>query len=91
MGIFPQAEVRLGCRIPATLRPLRGTCETRVEFRKGSGVAVVTFTEFWPAAKFRTRASTRGTLHHSWSFEVRRNGRVVSAGSRGDFPPQASN
>lgn len=88
-GMFPQGETRSGCQIPAGLRPLHGTCESRVDFRK-NGVAVVTFTEFWPAAKFRTRASARGTLHHSWSFEIRRNGRIVSAGDSGAFPPQAA-
>src|SRR5438105_14811614 len=57
--IFPQDQVRLACRIPGPglSRGIAATCESRVRFADGSHTAVgavVTFTEFWPARRFRT-------------------------------------
>jgi hypothetical protein len=50
--------------------------------------ALVTFTEAWPAAKFRLGGSRDRTLHHSWQFKVLAGGRVVFVGDYGYFPPQ---
>ena len=92
-GIFPNGQTRTGCLIPgAVALRIKGTCQTRVthEVRSGRSVTVVTFIEFWPARKFRTGGPPRGTLHHSWAFEIRANGRIVSGRGEGDFPPQAA-
>jgi hypothetical protein len=90
--LFPQRAVRLGCRIPGpgVAMSIKGTCESRVTFRKSPREAIVTFTEFWPAAKFRTHASLTGTLHHSWRYAVRQDGRVRPLLGSGYFPPQAA-
>lgn len=83
---FPNAEGRTGCVLGAGLRlSFKGTCQTRVS-RTGRST-VVTFTEFWPAAKFGTGGPPIGMLHHSWNFEIRADGRIVSAGEEGSFPP----
>src|SRR5438445_5516844 len=88
-GFFPNDEVRSGCRIPGPLGPgIKGTCQPRVSFKSRSRAAVVTFAESWPSQRFRTGGSSRRTLHHAWSFEVKNSGQVVSLGSHGDFPPQ---
>ena len=93
-NIFPNGQTRTGCLIPGKSGfPIKGTCETRVshELRHGGrSVTIVTFTEFWPARKFRTHGPPTGTLHHSWSYEIRANGRIVSGGSEGNFPPQSA-
>jgi hypothetical protein len=88
--IFPNAEMRAGCLLPGPGigRGIKGTCQTRVGHR--GRTTIVTFTEFWPARKFRTGGPPTGTLHHSWRFEIRANGRIVSGGSEGAFPPQAA-
>jgi hypothetical protein len=91
---FPNGQTRIGCRIPGPLgKGIEGTCQTQVAFTINRGRAtgaLVTFTESWPAKKFRTHGPPRGTLHHSWHFAVRPNGRVVRLGDRGALPPQAS-
>lgn len=93
--IFPQDQVRLACRIPGpglSLRGIKGTCESRVRFADGSHTAVgaeVTFTEFWPARRFRTGGSPNRTLQHSWRFEVQTNG-IRGLGDHGALPPQAA-
>lgn len=93
--IFPQDQVRLGCRIPGpglALRGIKGTCESRVRFADGSRTAVgavVTFTEFWPARLFRVGGSPKRTLQHSWRFEVQANG-IRGLGDHGALPPQAA-
>jgi hypothetical protein len=51
---------------------------------------VVTFTEFWPAKRFRTHGPPRGTLHHIWRFAVKTSGGVIRVGQEGNLPPQAS-
>lgn len=88
--IFPNAQIRTGCLIPGPgISPgIKGTCQTRVG-RAGRSTTV-TFIEFWPARKFRTGGPPSGTLHHAWRFEIRADGRIVSGGSHGDFPPQAA-
>ena len=91
--IFPNGQTRIGCLIPgAVALRIKGTCQTRVshEVRSGRSVTIVTFTEFWPAREFRTHGAPIGTLQHSWRFEIRANGRIVSGGSDGNFPPQAA-
>jgi hypothetical protein len=92
-AMFPNGATRTGCLIPgAVALRIKGTCQTRVshEVRSGRSVTVVTFTESWPARKFRTHGPPIGTLHHSWRYEIRANGRIVSGGGDGAFPPQAS-
>jgi hypothetical protein len=93
-GIFPNSQTRIGCSIPGQAGlGIKGTCETRVshEDRSGRSVTIVTFTEYWPARKFRTPHAPRtGMLRHSWRFEIRANGRIVSGGSDGNFPPQSA-
>ena len=93
-SIFPNAEIRTGCVIPgAVALAIKGACETRVGHRvspRGRSITTVTFTEFWPASKFRTHGPPTGTLHHSWRFEIRANGRIVSNGGGGNVPPQAT-
>lgn len=90
-GIFPNSQTRSGCVIPGPGISLgiKGTCQTQVS-HSAHAVTEVTFTEFWPARKFRTHGPPRGTLHHSWTFEIRANGRIVSGGSEGNLPPQAA-
>jgi len=84
---FPGLEGRTGCVLRAgTGRRFSGTCQTRVSH--AGRFTVVTFTEFWPAAKFRTDGPPRGVLRHSWSYEIRANGRIVLRGERGALPPQ---
>jgi hypothetical protein len=94
LAIFPNAQTRTGCLIPGPgiSRGIKGTCQTRVGHttRSGRSITIVTFTELWPARKFRTHGPPTGMLHHSWSYEIRANGRIVSGGSDGDFPPQAA-
>jgi hypothetical protein len=93
--IFPQDQVRLGCRIPGpglASHRIKATCESRVRFAHGSQTAVgavVTFTEFWPARLFRTSGWPNRTLQHSWRFEVQTHG-IRGLGDRGAFPPQAA-
>lgn len=89
---FPNGQTRIGCRIPGPAAVgIDGTCQTRVILtRSPKAGAVVTFTEFWPARKFRTHGPPQGTLHHSWRFAVEEGGRVVRLGDSGAFPPQAS-
>jgi hypothetical protein len=88
-GFFPNSQARAGCRIPGPGLSLhiKGTCQTQVTLKSGQPT-VVTFTEFWPARKFRTGGPPQGTLHHAWRFQVRTNGRVILVGGNGDFPPQ---
>ncbi len=88
--MFPNARTRTGCLIPGPgiALSIKGTCQTQVSHTGRS--TTVTFTEFWPARKFRTGGPPRGTLHHSWRFEIRANGRIVSGGGDGDVPPQAA-
>jgi hypothetical protein len=89
---FPNGQTRIGCRIPGPVgEGIEGTCQTRVLLtRSPKTSAVVTFTEFWPARRFRTHGPPKGTLHHSWSFGVRTGGGVVRLGDSGALPPQAS-
>lgn len=89
---FPNGQTRIGCRIPGPGgEGIDGICETRVAMtRIIRASAIVTFTESWPAKKFRTHGPPTGTLHHSWRFAVTTGGRVVRLGDRGAFPPQAS-
>jgi hypothetical protein len=89
---FPNGQSRIGCRIPGPgAEGIDGICETRVALtRIIRASAIVTFTESWPAKKFRTHGPPKGTLHHSWRFAVTTGGRVVRLGDRGAFPPQAS-
>jgi hypothetical protein len=90
-GFFPNDEVSSGCRIPTPVRRpgIKGTCQTRVSFEHRSQATVVTFTESWPSQRFKVGKPPFGrTLHHAWSFEVKRNGTLVSLGNHGDFPPQ---
>jgi hypothetical protein len=84
---FPNGTTSAGCLIPAGLMRIKGICRTRVRYPHGSQIAEVTFTESWPARKFRTAGPPRGILHHSWRFEVRAGG-VVGLGDQGAFPPQ---
>ena len=90
-SIFPNGETRVGCLIPGpgVALHINGTCQTRV-VQTGRSTTTVTFTEFWPARKYRTHDPPRGTLHHSWRFEIRANGRIVSDGGGGDLPPQSA-
>ena len=92
--IFPNSQTRTGCLIPGSVAlQIKGTCQTRVshEARHGRSVTIVTFTEFWPARKFRTpHGPTTGTLQHSWRYEIRANGRIVSGRGDGNFPPQSA-
>jgi len=84
---------RIACRIPGPLAtPIEGTCQTRVRLksRSFSGSAIVTFTESWPARRFRTHGPSKGTLHHSWRFLVMPRG-ARALGSEGAMPPQAAN
>jgi hypothetical protein len=94
-GIFPNSQTRAGCLIPGPGLSLgiKGTCQTRVSHEvrhSGRLVTVVTFTEYWPARKFRTHGPPTGTLQHSWRMEIRAGGRIVSGGSDGDFAPQSA-
>jgi hypothetical protein len=91
---FPKSQTTNRCRIrgPVSER-IEGTCRTHVAVAiAGSHAtgALVTFTESWPARKFRTHGPPRGTLHHSWRFTVSPTGRVVRRGDSGSLPPQAS-
>ena len=90
---FPNGQTRIGCRIPGPVgQGIEGTCQTRVVLvRSPKASALVTFTESWPAKKFRTHGPPQGTLHHSWHFAVKTGGRVVRLGDSGSLPPQASN
>jgi hypothetical protein len=90
--LFPNGQTRIGCRIPGPGGEwIEGICQTRVAANRIlSTSAIVTFTESWPAKRFRTHGSPKGTLRHSWRFAVTTNGRVVRLGDRGAFPPQAS-
>lgn len=89
---FPNGPTRIGCRIPGPGGlGIEGTCQTQVTLTRSIRAgAVVTFTEFWPARKFRTHGPPRGTLHHSWQFAVKTGGRVARLGDSGAFPPQES-
>lgn len=89
---FPNGQTRIGCRIPGPGgMGIDGTCQTQVTITRSLRIsAVVTFTEFWPARKFRTHGPPRGTLRHSWLFAVKAGGRVVRLGDSGALPPQAS-
>lgn len=89
---FPNGQTGIGCRIPGPLgEGIAGTCRTRVVLTRGPRAsALVTFTESWPARKFRTHGPPQGTLHHSWHFAVKAGGRVVRLGDSGALPPQAS-
>lgn len=89
---FPNGQTRIGCRIPGPAGiGIEGTCQTQVTLTRSLGTrAVVTFTEFWPARRFRTHGPPRGTLRHTWHFAVDKGGRVVRLGDSGAFPPQAS-
>ena len=93
-SIFPNGQTRIGCLIPGpgVALHIKGTCETRVSHsnRSGRAVTIVTFTQFWPARKFRTHGPPKGMLRHSWRFEIRANGRIVSGGGEGNLPPQAA-
>ena len=94
-GFFPngQTSAPLGCRIPGPRgRGIRGRCQSRATIRGtgGTRTALVTFTESWPARRFRRGGSPQRTLRHSWRFEVEADGRVVALGDEGDFPPQAA-
>jgi hypothetical protein len=90
---FPNGQTRIGCRIPGPIgKGIDGACQTRVILTRSPRTGdVVTFTEFWPARKFRTHGPPQGTLHHSWHFAVKTGGRVVRLGDSGALPPQASN
>jgi hypothetical protein len=92
-GFFPNGPTGgTGCLIPGPgiSRGIKGTCQTRVSFAGDMSTrpALVTFTEAWPAAKFRLGGSRDRTLHHSWQFKVLAGGRVVFVGDYGYFPPQ---
>ena len=94
-GIFPNSQTRTGCVIPGPgiSYGIKGTCQTRVSHEvrsSGRPVTIVTFTEYWPARKFRTHGPPTGTLQHSWRMEIRPAGRLVSGGSDGNFPPQSA-
>jgi hypothetical protein len=93
-AIFPNSPTRAGCMMPGPGISLgiKGTCQTQVSHttRSGRSVTVVTFTEFWPARRFRTHGPPTGVLRHSWRIEIRANGRIVSGGSDGAFPPQSA-
>jgi hypothetical protein len=93
-GIFPNSQTRIGCSIPGPIGfGIKGTCQTRVTHEVGhSGrlVTIVTFTEYWPARKFRTHGPPTGTLQHSWRMEIRAGGRMVPGHSDGAFPPQSA-
>jgi hypothetical protein len=96
-SFFPRHQATTTCRIPGPMVWIRGTCRTRVSVYPGAESALVTFTEFWPARKFRTHGPPTGTLHHSWRFLVRtrgstglRAGRVLRRGGEGAFPPQSA-
>jgi hypothetical protein len=88
---FPNGQTSVGCLIPGPgAKRIKGTCQTRA-VHSGASVIRVTFTEFWPARKFRTSSGPPvGTLHHSWDFEIRANGRVVLVGDHGDVSPQSA-
>src|SRR5262249_15019037 len=93
LRMFPSSQTRIGCVIPgAVALRIAGTCQPGVahEVRPRGSVTVVTFTEYWPARKFRTHGPPIGTLQHSWRFEIRPGGRIVSGGSDGSLPPQAA-
>lgn len=89
---FPNGQTRIGCRIPGPGgEGIKGICQTRVTITRSLRTsAVVTFTESWPANKFRTHGPPQGTLYHSWQFAVKTGGHVVRLGDSGAFPPQAS-
>ena len=88
--IFPASPTRVNCVIPGALAlRIKGRCQTQVDNSPRTGLRV-TFTEFWPARKFRTHGPPTGTLQHSWRFEIRDNGHIALGGSDGDFPPQSA-
>ena len=89
---FPNGQTRIGCGIPGPGgQRIEGTCQTQLMLTRSPRTGdIVTFTESWPARKFRTHGPPQGTLHHSWSFAVRAGGRIVRLGDSGAFPPQAS-
>ena len=95
--IFPNHQTRTACRIPgAGGLGVKGTCETQVAHQPDAATTLVTFTESWPARRFRTHGPPTGTLHHSWRFRVANHGSLSRAGDvqrlggEGAFPPQAS-
>jgi hypothetical protein len=89
---LPAGTTRVRCRIPGPLgRGIDGACQMTVAVDRGlSVIKVVSFTEFWPAKRFRTHGPPQGTLHHTWRFAVKASGGVKGVGDEGDLPPQAS-
>ena len=97
LAFFPNRQTRIRCRIPgAVAMAIEGTCQTKVAFTGSSKSALVTFTEYWPARRFRTHGPPKGTLHHFWRFRV--NPAIIGGppssvrplGGGGALPPQAS-
>jgi hypothetical protein len=92
-GQFPATNQTVGCTIraggPVAGIPIPGTCITDVNVTP-IGFTSVGYIESWPAARFSVSPRHTGDLSHEWTFMVDPKGRIVSAMSGGDVPPQAA-